>query len=119
MCGGAPRDRTDWVILRGPSPISVATIRVSHALPEFTVSISLLERRHYQAASASALRYAINDEQREQLRVLEQFGWSLKFVRRTADGLPLAWVYDPDHRRMGVIETDGVLNEEPSAPVRG
>jgi len=96
-----------------------ATSPLPHALPEFTVSISLLERRHYQASSASALRYAINDDQREQLRVLEQFGWSLKFVRRTPDGMPLAWVYDPDHRRMAVIETDGALNEAPSASVRG
>ena len=83
------------------------------------MSLSLLERRHYQASSASALRYAINDDQREQLRVLEQFGWSLKFVRRNADGLPLAWVYDPDHRRMAVIETDGALNEDPAEAVRG
>jgi hypothetical protein len=82
------------------------------------VSISLLERRHSQPTSTAALRYAINAEQREALRVLENFGWSLKFVRRTADNQPLAWVYDPDHRRLAVIEPDGTLNEDSTLRVR-
>jgi hypothetical protein len=76
------------------------------------VSISLLERRQSQAASSAALRYAINDDQRDALQVLERFGWSLKFVRRNEAHQPVAWVYDPDHRRMAVIEPDGTLVED-------
>ena len=83
------------------------------------MSISLLERRHYQAPSSSALRHALNEEQRDALSVLENFGWSLKFVRRDSQRMPQAWVYDPDHRRMAVIRPDGQLDESPVALVRG
>lgn len=82
------------------------------------MSISLLERRHYLAASTSALRHAMNDDQRDALSVLERFGWSLKFVRRDADRVPQAWVYDPDHQRMAVIGPDGLLDENPVHRVR-
>jgi hypothetical protein len=80
------------------------------------VSISLLERRQTQAASSTALRYAINADQREALQVLERFGWSLKFVRRNDALQPVAWVYDPDHRRLAVIEPDGTLVEDALVP---
>lgn len=83
------------------------------------MSISLLERRRDLDTSASALRYALNEAQRDALSVLERFGWSLRFVRRSADRNPQAWVYDPDHRRMAVIGTDGSLDENPASPVRG
>jgi hypothetical protein len=86
--------------------------------PETPVSISLLERRNYQPASEAALKHAINSDQRDALQVLERFGWCLKFVRRDADRRPVAWVYDPDHRRMAVIEPDGTLDESPSARCR-
>lgn len=78
------------------------------------VSMSLLERRNYQAASVAALRHTINEDQRDALQVLERFGWTLKFVRRNAERQPVAWVYDPDHRRMAIIEPDGTLNEGPA-----
>ena len=83
------------------------------------MSISLLERRHYVADSLSALRHSLKEDQRDALSVLEQFGWSLKFVRRRADRMPQAWVYDPDHRRMAVIDADGHLDESPVELVRG
>lgn len=79
------------------------------------MSISLLERRQKHSPSQSALRYLLNEEQRDALQVLERFGWLLKFVRRASDRQPIAWVYDPDHRRMAVIEPDGRLNETPEA----
>ncbi len=82
------------------------------------MSISLLERRHHQAPGSSALRYALNEAQREALSVLERFGWSLKFIRRDGQPLPQAWVYDPDHRRMAVLLPDGHLDENPVASVR-
>jgi hypothetical protein len=82
------------------------------------VSISLLERRHPQADNATALRLAINEEQRDALRVLERFGWSLKFVRRDAARRPVAWVYDPDQKRMAMIEPDGTLIEHAALACR-
>jgi hypothetical protein len=82
------------------------------------VSISLLERRHPHADSTSTLRHAINDEQRDALRVLERFGWTLKFVRRDAARGPVAWVYDPDQKRMAMIEPDGTLVEDAALACR-
>ena len=80
------------------------------------MSISLLERRGAHAATSSALRYAINADQRDALQVLERFGWSLRFVRRNEAQQPVAWVYDPDHRRLAVIEPDGTLVEDAAVP---
>lgn len=82
------------------------------------MSISLLERRRPHSPSESALRHLLNEDQREALRVLERFGWSLKFVRRAADREPIAWVYDPDNRRLAVLEPDGRLNEHPDIATR-
>lgn len=82
------------------------------------MSISLLERRRTNDHSEAALRRMLNEDQRDALDVLERFGWSLKFVRRTPDRQLMAWVYDPDHRRLAVIEPDGRLNETPDASTR-
>ena len=82
------------------------------------MSISLLERRHLHTHSQSALRHLLNEDQRDALSVLERFGWTLKFVRRAPDHQPMAWVYDPDHRKMAVIAPDGQLDENPPAATR-
>jgi hypothetical protein len=103
VCDGAPSATFD--------PRNLRPFTTRHPRAETNVSISLLERRQNHAASTTALRYAITEDQREALQVLEKFGWSLRFVRRNVDREPVAWVYDPDHRRLAVIEPDGTLVE--------
>ena len=82
------------------------------------MSITHAERRSGHAPRQQTLKFSITEDQRDALRTLENFGWSLKFVRHDAQGAPMAWVYDPDHRKLAVIEPDGTLNESPALRAR-
>jgi hypothetical protein len=90
----------------------VATDRpLLRATEEPVVSITNAERRSGQSPRQQVLKFSITEDQRDCLRTLENFGWTLKFVRRDALGEPMAWVYDPDNKRLAVIEPDGTLDE--------
>ena len=81
------------------------------------MAIEALDRRHEELQRESALKRNINADQWLTLRVLEGFGWTLKFVRKSKEG-PLAAVYDPEQHRLAIIEPDGVLNEQPQLAFR-
>ena len=49
---------------------------------------------------------------------LEQFGWSLKFVRRPMFQPSIPVVIDADRKRYAVLEADGTLNENPGFTIR-
>jgi hypothetical protein len=85
---------------------------------EAAVSLAYVERRAHEAPSQRLLKFSITEDQRDALRMLENFGWTLKFVRRNAQHQPMAWVYDPDHKRLAVIEPDGTLDESPALRAR-
>lgn len=71
------------------------------------------DRRTVAPVQRGFWRHDLNDEQLATLWSLERFGWTLRFVRRTADGQRIAAVYDPDHQVYAVLEADGTLNESP------
>jgi hypothetical protein len=81
------------------------------------MAIEALDRRQEEMQRESALKRNINADQWMTLRVLEGFGWTLKFVRKSKEG-PLAAVYDPEHHRLAIIEPDGTLNEHPQIVFR-
>ena len=81
------------------------------------MAIEALDRRHEDALRESALKRSINEDQMLTLQVLERFGWTLKFVRKSKAG-PLAAVYDPEKHNLAIIEPDGVLNENPQLAFR-
>jgi hypothetical protein len=66
----------------------------------------------------SVMKQAMNEDQAETLRALEQVGWGLRFVRQPANGQPLAVVHDPDRNVLAVIEADGRLVEDPPLAFR-
>ena len=76
------------------------------------------DRRIARSAREDDLKRTINPEQGDMLRSLEQFGWSLRFVRRQGDGTSTAVVYDPDKKVLAIIEADGQLVENPRVPFR-
>jgi hypothetical protein len=81
------------------------------------MAIEALDRRQEQIQRESALERSINQDQFLTLRVLEGFGWTLKFVRKSKSG-PLAAVYDPEKHLLAIIEPDGSLNENPQLAFR-
>lgn len=76
------------------------------------------DRRQGETARESALKQAINPAQRETFRLLERFGWSLRFVRRKLFQEPVAAVYNPETRHLALIEPDGKLVEDPETEFR-
>lgn len=81
------------------------------------MAIEALDRRQEEMQRESALKRSINQDQFLTLRVLEGFGWTLKFVRKSKAG-PLAAVYDPEKHSLAIIEPDGTLNENPQLVFR-
>jgi len=81
------------------------------------MAIEAMDRRHEELQRETALKRNINADQWMTLRVLEGFGWTLKFVRKSKEG-PLAAVYDPEQHRLAIIEPDGTLNEKPQLVFR-
>jgi hypothetical protein len=76
------------------------------------------ERRGSDKDSAARLRALLNEDQLMTLVELEQFGWSLKFVRRPMFQPSIPVVIDADRKRYAVLEADGTLNENPGFAIR-
>lgn len=77
------------------------------------------ERRRPGAAQDSrTLRTGLTPQQLHALATLEQFQWSLRFVRRPMFQAPVPIVFSPDDTRFIVIEADGAINENPSITIR-
>jgi hypothetical protein len=76
------------------------------------------DRRSADMENAARLRALLNEDQRMTLTELEQFGWSLKFVRRPLFQPSIPVVIDADRKRYAVLEADGSLNETPGFTIR-
>ena len=60
----------------------------------------------------------LNDAQLAELRSIEKFGWSLKYIRRPLFQELVVVVANPDGRSIGVLEDDGRLNLESDLETR-
>lgn len=77
------------------------------------------ERRRQDAeAHAATLRAGLSPQQLAALRTLEQFEWTLRFVRRPLFLEPVPIVFAPDGSRFVVLEADGSINENPGFKLR-
>jgi len=77
------------------------------------------ERRKQDAeAHAATLRAGLGQEQLAALRTLEEFKWTLRFVRRPMFLALIPLVFSPDGARFIVLEADGGINENPGFQLR-
>jgi hypothetical protein len=76
------------------------------------------DRRASEQDTAARLRALLNEDQRMTQAELEQFGWSLKFVRKPLFKPSVPVVFDADRKRYAVLELDGTLNEAPGFDIR-
>ena len=76
------------------------------------------ERRRGAPDDPAALREGLGPAQLEALRTLEQFGWTLRFVRRPMFLDPIPVAFDRNGEKWVVIEPDGSLNENPGFKIR-
>lgn len=77
-----------------------------------------IEKRKSDKQVPQDLMRLLNQLQILALRQIEQFGWSLKFVRRPMFENPIAVVMDGRGAKIGVLEEDGRINMEPDIEVR-
>lgn len=76
------------------------------------------ERRRSESAKTAALRQGLTPAQLRTLDTLEQFRWTLRFVRRPMFQDPIPVVFDRDNKRFAVLEPDGSINETPGFRIR-
>ncbi len=77
------------------------------------------ERRRQDAeAHAATLRAGLGQEQLAALRTLEEFKWTLRFVRRPMFLAPIPVLFAPDGSRFVILEADGSINENPGFTLR-
>ena len=76
------------------------------------------ERRQAALRDAAALRAGLTPSQLKALDTLEQFRWTLRFVRRPMFQDPVPVVFDREGGRYAVLEADGTLNETPGFKIR-
>ena len=76
------------------------------------------ERRQAALRDAAALRAGLTPSQLKALDTLEQFRWTLRFVRRPMFQDPIPVVFDREGKRYAVLEADGTLNEAPGFKIR-
>jgi hypothetical protein len=76
------------------------------------------ERRNPPPSDGSDLRASLTPAQAAALQTLEQFQWSLKFVRRPPFLDPIPVVVDRHGQRYAVLEPDGSLNEAHGLQIR-
>lgn len=76
------------------------------------------ERRRAHSVDPAGLRDGLPPAQARALQTLEQFGWTLRFVRRPMFLDPVPVAFDREGRKWVVIEPDGRLNENPGFQIR-
>ena len=82
------------------------------------VDIRSVERRGRMPAIPPNYRTMLNQDQKNALRNIENFGWQLAFVRRPSFETPVFVVSSPDHQRFAVLEGDGEVNMNPDLVLR-
>ena len=60
----------------------------------------------------------LTSSQLQALRSIENFGWTLKFIRREGRDIPLPVIKGADGKSIGVIDEDGNLNMNPKIIIR-
>lgn len=77
------------------------------------------EKRKGEKAIPDNVENYLNDLQRDILVVVEKYGWSLKFVRRSVSESPVIVIEDTGGKEIGVLEDNGAINYESDIVLRG
>lgn len=76
------------------------------------------EKRHKQPAVPVDINALLTERQRVGLQRVQNFGWSLKFVRRPQAAPPLVVVENASGQRIGVLSNTGDLQFDPDIAIR-
>ena len=76
------------------------------------------ERRGRTPPIPSGFEAMLNQDQKNALRNVENFGWQMAFVRRPLFDEPIFVVASPDHQRYAILESNGEVNMTPDIVIR-
>jgi len=76
------------------------------------------DRRKTDHPDAVALRAGLTPAQTSAIATLEQFGWTLRFVRRPLFRDPVPVLFEKNGSRWIVVDGDGTLDESQSFEIR-
>lgn len=76
------------------------------------------DRRRPDHPDAAALRAGLTPAQASAIATLEQFGWTLRFVRRPLFRDPVPVLFEQTGSRWIVVDGDGALDETPDFEIR-
>lgn len=76
------------------------------------------EKRKGEKAIPENVEQYLNELQQAILGTIEKYGWTLKFVRRSIDGLTIIVIEDKDGEEIGVLEDNGAINYESGIMIR-
>lgn len=77
------------------------------------------EKRKGEKPVPDKLDETLNPAQLLALRQIENYGWSLRFVRRPLFQDPVPVVVSADGDTIGILEDDGRVNMQPDIKLRG
>ncbi|MCY7355763.1 MAG: hypothetical protein LH470_11950 [Lysobacter sp.] len=75
-------------------------------------------RANGESVEMTQLKAGLTPEQLATLATMEQFRWTLKYVRRPMFESPIPVVFDRGRQRYAVLEPDGSINENPGFKIR-
>lgn len=97
----------------------VVASEISAVTPVLRMAPPVRERRDAVAGhNQVSLRTGLTVAQLDALATLEQFHWTLRFVRRPMFHGAIPIVFSPDGGRFVVLEQDGAINEHPGFKIR-
>lgn len=79
---------------------------------------ALKDSRNSEVTVPDNLSDYLNEAQLRALRMVEDFGWELKFIRRPLFQQVVPVVVSHDGTQYGVLEQDGSINMKPDIVIR-
>ncbi len=76
------------------------------------------ERRKTDPSVTTEMEKQLNPAQLESWRMMQTFGWQLRFVRRPLFQQPVAVIVNKAGELHAVIEEDGKVNDKPDFKIR-
>lgn len=77
-----------------------------------------VEKREGLPAIPTNYERILTSSQLMTLRSIENYGWSLKFVRREGRDIPMPVIFGADGKSIGIIDEDGNLDMNPKIVIR-
>ena len=110
IVAGSPASEPEAPVVANEIPVAKPVLRVAPPARERRDAVAEQDQ--------VSLRTGLTVAQLDALATLEQFHWTLRFVRRPMFHGAIPIVFSPDGGLFVVLEQDGAINEHPGFKIR-